>query len=78
MNEAINEAEKSEVARLRQQIAIEYLAAKQGFSGLASGTAQHRFITYRMERMCICHDKLKKLIGEQEATKMLADTLETL
>jgi hypothetical protein len=71
-------SEKSEVARLKQQIAIEYLAAKQGFSGLAAGTAQHQFITSRMERMCTCHDKLKKLIGEQEATKLLVDAIETL
>ncbi len=71
----MNDPQKSEVARLREQIAIEYLAAKQGLSGLASGTAQHRFITYRMERMGICHDELKKLVGEQEAAKILADAL---
>ena len=74
----MNEPDNSEVARLKQQIATEYLAAKQGLSGLAAGTAQHRFITHRMERMCICHNKLQELVGEQEATKMLRDTLEPL
>ena len=78
MNESINESEQSEVARLKQQIAIEYLAAKQGFSGLALGTAQHQFITHRMERMSMCHDELKELVGEQEAARMLTETLETL
>ncbi len=53
----MNEPQKSEVARLREQLATEYQAAKQGLSGLASGTAQHRFITHRMERMSLCHDE---------------------
>ncbi len=71
----MNEPQKSEVARLREQLATEYQAAKQGLSGLASGTAQHRFITHRMERMSLCHDELKKLVGEQEAAHILIETL---
>jgi len=74
----MSEAQKSMVAQLKQQIASEYLAAKQGLSGLASGTAQHRFITHRMERMSMCHDELKELVGEQEAARMLTEALETL
>lgn len=67
---------KSEIARLRQKIADEYLAATRGLSGLAQGTSQHKFITKRMERMGQCHAKLQKLVGEQEAIKLLAQALE--
>ncbi len=67
---------KSEIARLRQKIADEYLAATRGLSGLAQGTAQHKFITKRMECMGQCHAKLQKLVGEQEAIKLLAQALE--
>ena len=67
---------KSEVAQLRQQIAAEYEAAMRGLHGLAQGTAQHAFITQRMERMAACHETLKGLVGEQEASKLLAETLE--
>jgi hypothetical protein len=69
---------RSEVARLRQRIAQEYDAATRGLTGLASGTAKHAFITRRMEQMGACHEMLKHLVGEQEATRMLAETLEAL
>lgn len=68
----------SEVARLRQHIAQEYEAATWGLTGLASGTAKHGFITRRMEQIGTCHETLKQLVGEQEATRMLAETLEAL
>ena len=68
----------SEIARLRQRIAEEYEAAMRGLSGLACGTATHEFITKRMEQMGACHETLKQLVGEQEATRMLAETLEAL
>jgi hypothetical protein len=39
---------KSEIARLRQQIDDEITAARQGLQGLAQGRARHLFITKRM------------------------------
>jgi hypothetical protein len=69
---------KSEIARLRQRIADEYIAATRGLTGLAYGTAEHAFITRRMERIGVYHDTLKHLVGEQEATRMMAETLEAL
>lgn len=69
---------RSEVARLRQRIAQEYEAARRGLTGLAYGTATHEFITRRMEQIGSCHETLKHLVGEQEATRMLAETLEAL
>jgi hypothetical protein len=67
---------KSEVARLRQQITAEYEAAVRGLHGLAQGTAQHAFITQRMEQMATCHEALKGLVGEQEAIRIVAQALE--
>lgn len=68
--------EKSEVARLRQRIRMEYEAAVRGLCGLTQGTAQHAFITRRMEHIGICHETLKGLVGEQEAIKIVAEALE--
>jgi len=67
---------KSEVARLRQQITQEYDAATRGLHGLSQGTAQHAFITQRMENMANYHAHLQQLVGEDEAIKLLVATLE--
>ena len=64
---------RSEVARLRQQIAQEYEAATRGLTGLAQGTAQHSFITTRMERIADHHQALIPLVGVQEATRMVSE-----
>jgi hypothetical protein len=67
----------SEVAKIRQRIAEEYQAAKWGLSGLAYGTAQHQFITARMENIGLYHEQLRALVGsEQEAIRLVAETLE--
>lgn len=68
----------SEIARLREQIAQEYEAALRALSGIAYGTAKHQFITARMERIGTCHEALKHLVGEREATRMMVKTLEEL
>ncbi len=67
---------KSEVARLMQQIEREYEAAIRGLTGFAEGSSKHAFITARMERMAVCHETLKGLVGEHEAGKLLAEALE--
>ena len=69
---------QSEVARLRQQIADEYIAAQRALNGLAFGTSKHQYITARMERMHVCHSALKDIVGEHEATRMMNDTLADL
>ncbi len=68
----------SEIAGLRQRIAEEYEAAMRGLTGLASGSARHQFITRRIEQMHTYHETLQRLVGEQEATRMLAETLEAV
>jgi len=67
---------KSEVARIMRQIELEYEAAQRGMYGFAAGAAKHEFITARMENMGRCHEKLITLVGEQEATRALAQALE--
>ena len=68
----------SEIARLRQRIAEEYEAAMRGLSGFASGSAKHQFITKRLEQIGTYHATLQHLVGEQEASRLMAETLETL
>ena len=66
----------SEVAQLRQRIQLEYEAAQRGLYDIAQGTAQHAFITQRLENMAEYHKALKQLVGEHGAIKILAEVLE--
>ncbi|MEO6892189.1 MAG: hypothetical protein ABI324_24655 [Ktedonobacteraceae bacterium] len=61
----------SEVARLRSQIEAEYTAAQRGLQGLAE-VARHQFITTRMENMGRYHRRLVKIVGDAEATEIVA------
>lgn len=65
----------SEVAHLKEQIQREYDAAQQALSGLAQGTAQHSFITARLENVHRAHEQLAALIGPEEAVALLAQTI---
>lgn len=65
----------SEVARLLQRITEEYEAAERAMNGFAA-TAKHEFITARMEQIGAYHHQLQGLVGELEATQMVAETLE--
>ena len=67
---------RSEVARLMQQISAANEAAYQALYGLAQGTAQHAFITARMERMGECHEQLVELVGEREAALLVCQALD--
>jgi hypothetical protein len=66
----------SEVTRLLTRIEQEYASARSGLSGLASGTARHTFICGKMERIQTCYRALCDLLGEQEATRVVAERLE--
>lgn len=67
---------RSEIARLRQRMADEYLAAQRGLTGLCFGTAKHTFITARLEQIGACHEALRHLVGADEATRIMTETLE--
>ena len=63
----------SEVARLREQVELEYEAMMRGLTGFAEGSAIHEFISARMARVEIYHGKLANEIGEHEATEIICD-----
>jgi hypothetical protein len=65
----------SEVARLRRTIEEEYTAAQRALTAPAMVGA-HAFITARMENIQRAHATLQTLVGEEAATKLVAETLE--
>jgi hypothetical protein len=64
----------SEIARIRQQIAAEYDAACRGLEGPAI-IARHEFIAARMDTMGRSYNELTELLGEQEAIRVVAETI---
>ncbi len=68
----------SDVAQIKEQIAAEYLAAQWGLSGLAYGTAQHAFITARMENMERNRETLLDIVGDEQTTLLFVETLASL
>jgi hypothetical protein len=66
----------SEVACLRARIAREHEAACWALTGPALGTAQHWFITRRMERIGTYQEQLATLVGEQVSLAIVTDILE--
>ena len=66
--------QRSEVAQLLQQIESEYEAASRGVSGLAS-VARHEYIRARMEQIDGYHKTLQRVVSEQEAIRLIAETL---
>jgi HAMP domain-containing protein len=66
----------SEVAYIRAQIQAEQESAHRALHSLAYGTAQHPFITARMERIGALHGALKEIVGEEQAAQILCETLE--
>jgi hypothetical protein len=68
---------ESEIARIRETIAKEYMAAKWGLTGFAQGTAKHAFISARMERIEEGRKALEAHVGN-EAIALVAETIETV
>lgn len=66
----------SEIAHLRERMAREYEAANWAWLGLAVGTAQHRFITRRYERIGLCQEQLATMIGEQASLALVMEVIE--
>jgi hypothetical protein len=65
---------KSEVARLLNQIRVEYDAALQGLSGVAE-VARHSFINASMENMGKLNAQLQEIIGTEEAMILTIDLM---
>jgi hypothetical protein len=62
----------SEVARLLQQIEMEYEAAKRGLEGYAI-VSKHEFITARYNQAGVYQNELAKVIGEKQASILAYD-----
>ncbi len=60
-----------------EQIEAEQRAAHLALYGPAVGTAQHEFITQRMERISACGDRLKELAGPEEGVRLLCEAMES-
>jgi len=65
----------SDVARLKEQIDAEAEAALLALYGPAQGVSKHQFITARMERMGMLHEKLRGIIGD-DADQYLISAME--
>ncbi len=62
---------KSEITRLRNQIEAEYVVAQRGLQGHAI-VSRHQFITTQMENMERYHRQFVGIVGEAQATDMVA------
>ena len=74
--EDIMQGNESEVARLLHQIDLEYQAAQQGLTGVSAGTAQHAFITAKMENIGVYREQLATYVGEVQATQLVCELAE--
>jgi len=68
---------ESEIARIRETIAKEYMAAKWGLTGFAQDVTKHAFISARMKRIEEGYKRLVTHVGN-EAIALVAETLENV
>jgi hypothetical protein len=67
----------SEIAKLRLRIEEEYTAAQRALFDPAM-VGKHEFITARMENMHVAHVGLQAIVGEDEAIKLVIETISNL
>lgn len=63
---------QSEIARIRQQIADEYLSAQFVFEGFTP-TGKHELITQRQERIANHFEELQKHLTPEQAMQILIE-----
>jgi hypothetical protein len=68
----MDETNTSEIARIREQIALEYQAANRVFTEFTP-TAQHQFITKRQENIEAGFRELQKYMPPAAAMAILAE-----
>jgi hypothetical protein len=66
----------SEIARFRAQIEQEHQAMVWALTGLSQGSTQHAFISRRMGHTEIACQGLSKLVGEEEALRVVTEVWE--
>jgi hypothetical protein len=69
------EGQGSELQHLLKLISLEYEAAHRGLQGLAQGVSKHEFITKRMEAIGQIQEDLEKMIGPEEARRIIVEHL---
>lgn len=67
----------SELAKLLRRFDEEYQAAQRALHGLALGTAQHEIITKRMENMEAAREQIEEIVGPEEATRLIVETMDS-
>ena len=67
----------SEIARFRELIEIEHQAMIWAREGLSEGSIKHAFIDRRQRHMDIAYDGLRKIVGDEEAIKVVYEVWET-
>lgn len=67
---------QSEVARLLQEIDLQYEAADRALNGAALGISLHEFMIARTERIEGIRQELEKLVGPDEATKLVVQQMD--
>lgn len=63
----------SDIAELCKRITAECEASWQALHGIAAGTAQHAFIRARFRIMESYHQRLRDMVGEDEARTILGE-----
>ena len=66
----MHDSDKSEVARLREQIALEYQASQRVFTDFTP-TAQHEYISKRQENIAGHFEELTKHMSPEEAMLLI-------
>jgi hypothetical protein len=66
---------QSEVARVKADIELHYRAAQYAQYGTSVGTSQHKVISRNMTHVGKGQEELVGLIGENDATVFLIDTM---
>src|SRR5260370_32616687 len=61
----------SDIKRLLRKIEEEYKAAYNGMYAFSSGTSRHEFINAKMENVGRYGVELTKLVGEEEAARLI-------
>ncbi len=69
----MNETNKSEVARLRQDIELTCQSMKQGFTGFAS-VARHTIINHKYRQLEQYQEQLERLVGQEQALELMVET----
>jgi len=69
----VEEIMQSEIARLREQIRLEYDSVTSGLYGLSEGNARHAFISAKYDRIGALHGELEGLVGEKQALEIVVE-----